>query len=300
MQDALDWLRPAHFPALFPEVFWGDNPGFDCLLGNPPWEKVIVAKHSWWCLHAPGIRALPVGEMNKAIDNLMSGRPDLTEIYEKEKVLVKNYGEVLKNGFHDLGSGDTDLYKAFAWNFWQLTKIGGYFGVVLPRSALQGKGSKPWRNRILSSGTFRNVAVLLNNAGWVFDDIDHRYSLTLCAIRKSIDETNVSWLSGPSKNLSSFESAQELKVPIEEFMNWSDSMTFPNIPSLEALELFRKFQSAAQISAIKAHSKMVPTTSPPPPHHLPTTSPPPPHQRPVAEMHAMQDKHHFVLDLSAS
>ena len=273
VKDALDWLRPAHFPALFPEVFWGDNPGFDCLLGNPPWEKVIVAKHSWWCLHAPGIRALPVGEMNREIDRMMIERPDLILIYEKEKALVKNYGEVLKNGFHDLGSGDTDLYKAFAWHFWQLTKIGGYFGVVLPRSALQGKGSKPWRNRILSSGTFRNVAVLLNNAGWVFDDVHHSYSLALCTIRKSIEETNVSWLNGPSKNLPSFESAEELKVPIEEFMNWSDSMTFPNIPSLEALELFRKFHSAARISAIKAHSKNGLPASPPP--RLPASPPPP-------------------------
>ena len=28
---------PAHFPLLFPEVFSGDNPGFDAVIGNPPY-----------------------------------------------------------------------------------------------------------------------------------------------------------------------------------------------------------------------------------------------------------------------
>ncbi len=35
-------LAPVHFPALFPEVFQRDNPGFDVVIGNPPWEKVKV------------------------------------------------------------------------------------------------------------------------------------------------------------------------------------------------------------------------------------------------------------------
>jgi hypothetical protein len=29
--------RPAHFPLLFPEVFQGDHPGFDAVIGNPPY-----------------------------------------------------------------------------------------------------------------------------------------------------------------------------------------------------------------------------------------------------------------------
>ncbi len=40
-------LMPLHFPAAFPEVFTRDRPGFDCLLGNPPWEQVVVQEHVW-------------------------------------------------------------------------------------------------------------------------------------------------------------------------------------------------------------------------------------------------------------
>ena len=37
--DQIRKLNPVHFPAAFPEVFLRERPGFDCVLGNPPWEK---------------------------------------------------------------------------------------------------------------------------------------------------------------------------------------------------------------------------------------------------------------------
>ena len=56
--EATRMFQPVHFPAAFPEVFLRDNPGFDCLLGNPPWEQVVVATHQWWGRYLPGIREL--------------------------------------------------------------------------------------------------------------------------------------------------------------------------------------------------------------------------------------------------
>nr|MBA2278578.1 hypothetical protein [Chloroflexia bacterium] len=47
-QEAVNHLKPAHFPYLFPEVFLRDRPGFDVLIGNPPWEKLKVEEHQWW------------------------------------------------------------------------------------------------------------------------------------------------------------------------------------------------------------------------------------------------------------
>lgn len=57
-------LQPAHFPTAFPEVFIRDNPGFDCLIGNPPWEQVVVQEHVWWDTYLPRIRSLPIKQMN--------------------------------------------------------------------------------------------------------------------------------------------------------------------------------------------------------------------------------------------
>ena len=35
-------IPPFHFPIAFPEVFLKERPGFDVILGNPPWEKTQV------------------------------------------------------------------------------------------------------------------------------------------------------------------------------------------------------------------------------------------------------------------
>ena len=44
----LDDLDVLHFPVAFPEVFLRDRPGFDVILGNPPWEETKAEERSFW------------------------------------------------------------------------------------------------------------------------------------------------------------------------------------------------------------------------------------------------------------
>lgn len=37
-----------HWYLEFPDVFSGNNPGFDCMLGNPPWEKIKIMEREWF------------------------------------------------------------------------------------------------------------------------------------------------------------------------------------------------------------------------------------------------------------
>ena len=72
--------RPTHLPLLFPEVYRQDRPagpGFDCVVGNPPWEKVIVDREAWWGLHIPGVRSEPVARRRARIDAHEASHPDL-------------------------------------------------------------------------------------------------------------------------------------------------------------------------------------------------------------------------------
>ena len=38
--QALDWVNPFNWQRAFPEVFQGEDPGFDCVIGNPPYVKL--------------------------------------------------------------------------------------------------------------------------------------------------------------------------------------------------------------------------------------------------------------------
>ena len=247
VSETVRTLRPVHFPAAFPEVFLRDNPGFDCLLGNPPWEQVVVQEHVWWGMHLPGIRGLPISQMNDAIFEFRLFRPDLEAAFDEALEVADELRTVLRNTFPALGSGRTDLYKAFAWRNWQLVRRDrGSIGLVLPRTALQTKGSEQWRKEVLGEGTFSDVTVLLNTGGWVFDDVDGRYTVGLCSLRRGSEHAGAVTLSGPYSSRATYRARRDIgsaQVPTDEFVSWSNDAGFPQLPDHPgALRLFRRLR----------------------------------------------------------
>ncbi len=257
VRKAIKKLCPVHFPALFPEVFFRDRPGFDCIVGNPPWEKIKTEKHAWWVQHIPGIKAKSVNEMNQDIDDYIEARPDLDAQYRSAIRETEEYVEVVKRLPFDLGSGDTDLYQAFAWRFWQLTRQEGLIGIILPNSALVGKGSEPWRREIFDSGAFYDVTTLINNTGWVFDEVHLSYSFALCCIGKHTSNVKTLDLSGPFKSKEQYDQRVPLELAVNEFLSWSETAAFPNLPSAESLEVFRKIRAHPPIRSDQIRSDQI-------------------------------------------
>ena len=66
-----------HWPLQFPGVFSRDRPGFDVVVGNPPWEEVVVEELSHYGLHLPGLHSLAAGERDTAVADLVKERPEL-------------------------------------------------------------------------------------------------------------------------------------------------------------------------------------------------------------------------------
>ena len=222
IQLALKRFRPIHFPAVFPEVFLrGDYSGFDCLIGNPPWDKLVVNREIWWGRLLPGIRSLPTAQKRAQVVQLANERPDLVSEFEETRGRTEDYKRLIRISFN-LGAGDTDLYKAFAWANLNVARSGGLVGLILPRSATSDAGMAGWRKSLLDFGkapplqrpasigrdphqsqglgiprrpqflhggarhdyTTLSVATCLNAGQWVFDGIDGRYTIAFVAICK--------------------------------------------------------------------------------------------------------------------
>ena len=301
-------LQPVHFPAAFPEVFLRDNPGFDCLLGNPPWEQVVVATHQWWGRYLPGIRGLPIRQMNDEIERLRIERPDLESSFEEALDVAEEMRLVLRKAFPALGAGHTDLYKAFAWRNWHLVRpSGGVLGIVLPRGALQTKGSEEWRKTVLDEGTFSLVTVLLNSSGWVFDDVHGQYSVGLCSLRKGQSHVGTLAFNGPFSSLATYRAHRTVRpepIPTVEFLSWTDDASLPQLPAHPgALRLFQKLRDQPRLDGRTTGQHSLSTMENPPPAGRPQRhqrqAPVHPRRwrvRPLAELHATADKHRFILD----
>lgn len=269
-------LNPLHFPVAFPEVFSRDRPGFDCVVGNPPWEEATVERLGFWALRYPGLRSLKQAEANKQITALEHERPDLVAEYERVRIEAAAAREALVKGpYPGMGTGDPDLYKAFCWRFWHLVRDEGTIGVVLPRPALSASGSAQWRAEALTQGEFLDVTMLLNRAGWAFDEAEHRYTIGLVSLRKGGAAGTVR-LKGPFPSLMRYEQGSSQAPAVldgDAIASWSGAAAFPLLPSEEALPVFLK---------LRAHPRFDDTTQ--------WTA------RPVTELHATNEKSEMVLD----
>jgi hypothetical protein len=244
VQEKITELQAAQLPYLFPEVFLRDPPGFDVLIGNPPWEKLQVEEHSFYSLHFPGLRGLPQDQAENEIARIRAARPDLVAEYDHETEVMQAVKTALARGpYPGLTAGRPDLYKAFAWRMWQLVRRNGYIGVVLPRKALEASGMKDWRREILTNATFADVTTMTNTSGWVFDEVHGQYTVGLVTIRadKEAEANRGLSLRGPFHNLAQYQSgiaAPGASLDVDEFLRWSDTATFPLLPDDATLRVF--------------------------------------------------------------
>jgi hypothetical protein len=245
-------LGALHFPVAFPEVFLRENPGFDCILGNPPWEKLHVEEHGFWGLRFPGLRSMPIAQANREVGRLRQEREDLVAEYDAEVLRADAMRQVLLRGpYPDLGASHPDLYKAFCWRFWNLVRPGGAIGVVLPRSALASSGSASWRRAVLDEGTFAEVTFLVNNRTWVFNDVHPQWTVGLTSIRRMVDDRAVR-IRGPFSSLAAYRTgvaSEALVVSAEELASWSTDASFPLLPSVRAGEIFVKLRKAPRFDS---------------------------------------------------
>ena len=245
-------LHALHFPIAFPEVFLRNRPGFDVILGNPPWQEATVEEHAFWARHFPGLRGLPQSRQEEEKARSRLERPDLVAVWKAERSEIEGVRKALVGGdFPGMGTGDPDFYKAFCWRFWRLSAAeGGRIGVVLPRSALAAKGSTEFRRRVFEQATSVDVTMLLNRSGWVFDDAEHRYTIGLVCIACGSPAEKSIRLRGPYASEIAFR--KSAKTPPAAFdqddvLAWNDTASLPLLPSSDSIAVFAQLRKAERL-----------------------------------------------------
>ena len=268
--DLVADLNPAHMPVLFPEVFVRDTPGFDVLLGNPPWEEVMVEEPKFWLRVRPGLLGLGSTELKAEIKRLRVERADLLPELQREIDAVDTLRKVLLSGpYPGLGTGDVDLYSAFAWRFWTLLRAGGSLAIVTPRSQYNAAGGKEWRFQVLPKAT-TEVVVLLNNRQWVFP-IHPQWSIALTTMLKAGDGKIA--VAGPFFSETDFLAGRD-SLGVLDFATLtaaSENAALPNLPDAASVQVFAQLRKAPRIDERRPGWDF----------------------RPVAEFHATNDRSTF-------
>ena len=268
--ETVSQLNPAHMPYLFPEVFVRENPGFDVILGNPPWEELMLDEPRFWLRIQPGLYGLKPAELKEKIASLRFDRPDMVAILEREKEKIARIRKVLLAGpYPDLGKGDIDLYQAFAWRIIQLTRQSGRIGFVAPRTMFNNSGSFAWRKFVLAHG--KSEITLIQNAGhWAFEGVHASYTFAVFSHELEAKAKGVIYLNGPLKSEKEFvtKRLEFGKISFESLGKSSDNYAVPMLSGKDDISIF------AQLTTFETFSTCVTTKM----------------FKPVAEFHATNDR----------
>ena len=196
-----------HWPLEFPNVFHRVRPGFDVVVGNPPWEEVTIEKLAFYALRDPGLRGISNSRARtERIAELDRAHPEWrSELEQLKQDLAESrrfYSEA--SGYELQGVGDTDLYQLFSERYRTFLRRDGRLGVVLPRSALWTKGAEGFRTWLFEESTVDRIDVLLNKGRWAFDMEPRKSVALLSARRRQPGKPAIFETAGPSANLRDF------------------------------------------------------------------------------------------------
>ncbi len=128
-------LNFLHWELAFPRVFSGDNPGFDCVLGNPPWERIKLQEEEFFAALDPQIATAPnKAARQKLIDVLEQTNPALARRFLEAKHAAEAESKfVRESGRYPLTAvGDVNTYALFAEHFRNLISANGRSGIIVP------------------------------------------------------------------------------------------------------------------------------------------------------------------------
>jgi hypothetical protein len=151
VQALAERLRFFHWELEFPEVFSGQcsvdsgqsknteyrslNTGFDCILSNPPWERIKLQEEEFFAARDPEIATAPnKAARQKLIDALPKKNPALAQEFENAKHDAEATSKFVRASgrFPLTAIGDVNTYALFAEHARTLLNANGRVGIILP------------------------------------------------------------------------------------------------------------------------------------------------------------------------
>lgn len=175
-------IHPAGFDwkEKFPEVFQnppplhgegqgeGCEPGFDCVIGNPPWERIKLQEREFFSIPAPDIAtATNAAKRRQLVAKLESDDPALFERYQSALASADALLTYCRrsNEYPLTGQGDINLYAVFAELANKLVAPHGRVGLLTPSGIASDKTTKDFfaaiaeTNRLIRLYDFENKKV---------------------------------------------------------------------------------------------------------------------------------------------
>ena len=172
---ALDWHTA------FPQIFKKDGPGgFACVIGNPPWEQIMLHDREFFSLTHPAIAtAVNAADRDAMIDALPKTNPELYQAYQVADAKALNMLRyVRESGKYPLtGKGRTNLYMAFAERAKEIVAPSGMVGLLVPSGIATDDTTKEFFGDLMERKALVSLYDFENKEGH-FEDVHRSFKFT--------------------------------------------------------------------------------------------------------------------------
>jgi hypothetical protein len=183
-QAACEQARVFHWPLAFPQIF--AQGGFDCVLGNPPWEMLQLDPQEFFANRAPDVAdAQHMAARDKMIVALMeSNRPLYEEFKQTERTTEAAQSFIHSSGrFPASGFGRLNLAYLFAELFLELKVDDGRAGLIVPSGIATDSFTQHLFNKIAKGNLISFYDI--ENKEAIFESVHRSYKFCLLTLGKS-------------------------------------------------------------------------------------------------------------------
>lgn len=171
-----------HWHLEYPEVF--EKGGFDCILGNPPWERIKLQEKEFFTAKDSTIAKTTNKSIREnLIKNIAVNNPKLYFEFQSEKDFAEKTAQFImkSGGFPLTGKGDINTYSVFAEVFLKNINDLGIAGVILPIGIATDKTTSAFFSKIVEDERIHSLLGFENEA-FIFREVHHAFKFCLLTI----------------------------------------------------------------------------------------------------------------------
>ena len=168
---AMEWEKT------FPDIFSRENSGFDCVIGNPPWERMKLQEREFFDAVAPNIAAaVNAATRRKLIAKLEKTNLDLYQRYTDAKTKAENVLDHVRHSgrFPLTGKGDINTYAVFAELAHSIVAPKGRVGLLVPSGIATEYTTRKFFGELTNCKSLLGLYDFENMAP-IFPDVHHSY-----------------------------------------------------------------------------------------------------------------------------
>ncbi len=165
----------------FPTVFDGEDGGFDCVIGNPPWERLKLQEREFFAFSAPKIAsAVNAADRRRGIAKLEKDNPELFAKYEEARAEADRMLTYARSsGRYPLtGKGDINTYVLFAELATQIVAAKGRIGLLVPSGIATDKTTSKFFGKLMASKSLARLYDFENRKG-LFADLHRSFKFSI-------------------------------------------------------------------------------------------------------------------------